>query len=122
MRCLSKLVLAGIVCTASAVAAADMKKAERNWKGKCASCHGADGKAQTEQGKKLKLQDLTSASFQKAKTDAQIKEVIDNGTKVGDAEMEGYKDKLDAAQIDDLTAYVRSLGKSSKAAKKKAKH
>ncbi len=45
------------------------KKVERLWKSKCGSCHGADGKAQTEKGKKMKMEDYTTAEWQKAKTD-----------------------------------------------------
>ena len=108
MRNLTLLVL-GLLVAVSARAEVD-KKAERNWKGKCASCHGADGKGQTDQGKKLKLADLSSAEAQK-KSDAEIHDVIANGVKKGDAEMEGYKDKLDAASIDGLVAYVRTLKK-----------
>jgi mono/diheme cytochrome c family protein len=86
------------------------KKTERTWKAKCASCHGADGKGQTDQGQKLKVADLSSASWQKSQTDAQIKTVIENGTKnASGGEMDGYKDKLDGEQIDALVAYVRSL-------------
>ena len=85
------------------------KKIERTWKAKCASCHGADGKAQTDQGKKMKIADMTSAEWQKGKTDAQIKTAIENGVKKGDAEMDGFKDKLPPDQIEGLVAYVRSL-------------
>jgi mono/diheme cytochrome c family protein len=85
------------------------KKVERTWKAKCASCHGADGKAQTDQGKKMKIADMTSAEWQKGKTDAQIKTAIEDGVKKGDAEMEGFKDKLPADQVEGLVAYVRSL-------------
>ena len=109
MRNHSKLLLLlGLLCAASANAQAD-KKAERNWKGKCASCHGADGKGQTDQGKKMGVEDMTAASWQKGKSDGQIKKAIEDGAKKGDAVMEGYKDKLDAAAIDSLVAYVRTL-------------
>jgi len=40
------------------------KKVEKLWKTKCASCHGADGKAQTEQGQKLGVRDYTSPEWQ----------------------------------------------------------
>jgi mono/diheme cytochrome c family protein len=103
-----KLLLLALICAASARAEVD-KKAERNWKGKCASCHGADGKGQTDQGKKMKVEDMTAAAWQKGKTDAQVKKAIEDGAKKGDAVMEGFKDKLDAAQIDGLVAYVRTL-------------
>ena len=83
------------------------KKTERTWKAKCASCHGADGKGQTDQGQKMKVADLTS---QKGKSDAEMKTIIENGTKnASGGEMDGYKDKLDGEQVDALVAYVRSL-------------
>ena len=40
------------------------KKIERTWKGKCAACHGADGKGQTDQGKKLGVKDYTAPEWQ----------------------------------------------------------
>jgi len=81
------------------------KKTERNWKGKCAACHGADGKGQTEQGKKLGVKDYTDPAWQKAHSDDEIKKVIAEGT----TGMEGYKDKLDAEQINGLLQLVRAL-------------
>jgi|SRR5215813_2408546 len=109
MRGTAKLLLLMLICAASARAEVD-KKAERNWKSKCASCHGADGKGQTDQGKKMQVEDMTTAEWQK-RTDAQIKKAIEDGAKKGDAVMEGFKDKLDAASIDGLVKYVRTLKK-----------
>jgi len=103
------LVLLGLIIAASARAEVD-KKAERNWKSKCASCHGADGKGQTDQGKKMQVEDMTTAEWHK-RTDAQIKKAIEDGAKKGDAVMEGFKDKLDEASITALVAYVRTLKK-----------
>jgi len=89
------------------------KKTERTWKAKCASCHGADGKGQTDQGKKMGIADYTDAAWQKAHSEADVKKAITDGvTREKDGkkqEMEPYKDKLDAAQIDQLVALVRSL-------------
>ena len=53
-----------------------------------------------------KLQGVTKADWQKSKTDAQIKSAIENGAKKEGAEMDPYKDKLDAAQIDGLVQYI----------------
>ena len=88
-------------------------KTVRTWKAKCASCHGADGKADTETGKKLAIPDFTKADWQKKVSDDQMKKSISEGkTAPGKTEgMDPYKDKLDAAQIDSLVAYVRTLGK-----------
>ena len=81
------------------------KKIERLWKGKCAGCHGADGKGQTEQGKKLGVKDYSTPEWQKSQTDEHIKKAIAEGVKG----MDGYKDKLLPDQIDGLVAYVRAL-------------
>ena len=35
------------------------------YKAKCASCHGADGKGQSQMGKKMNLRDLGSPKVQK---------------------------------------------------------
>ncbi len=108
MRSHSKLLLLALICAASARGEVD-KKAQRNWKAKCASCHGADGKGKTDQGRKMKVADMTKSKWKTATTDAKIKDASENGVKKDGAEMEGYKDKLDAAQIDGLVAYVRKL-------------
>ncbi len=88
---------------------------ERLWRAKCASCHGADGKAQTEQGKKMAVRDMTTAEWQSALNDAQIKSAISDGLKRDKdgvkQEMEGYKAKLRPDQIDGLVAQVRALKK-----------
>src|SRR5690348_1236066 len=81
------------------------KKAEKLWKSKCATCHGADGKAQTEQGKKLGVLDYSDPAWQKAHSDEEIRKGIAEGVKG----MDGYKDKLSAEQIDSLVAFVRGL-------------
>ena len=90
------------------------KKTERTWKAKCASCHGADGKGDTEQGAKVGLPDFKSAAWQKATPDAKIKQkIVDGSTKEKGGvklEMDPYKDKLDEAQIDSLVAYIRTFG------------
>ena len=108
MRIFSMVMLFSLVSAASARAAVD-KKTERTWKAKCASCHGGDGKGQTDQGQKMHLEDMTRPEWQKSKTDAQLKAAIENGIKKDAAEMDPYKDKLEPAQIDALVAYVRTL-------------
>ena len=108
MRMFPKVVLVALIFAASARAETD-PKIVRTWKAKCASCHGVDGKGDTETGKKAKLSDFTKADWQKSKTDAQIKTAIENGAKKDGAEMDPYKDKLDGAQIDGLVQYIRTL-------------
>jgi mono/diheme cytochrome c family protein len=88
---------------------------ERLWKAKCGSCHGADGKAQTEQGKKMSISDMSSAAWQGEFTDDKIKAAISDGVKRDKngvkQEMDSYKSKLRADQIDAVAAYIRTLKK-----------
>lgn len=87
---------------------------DRLWRAKCVSCHGADGKGQVEQGKKMAVGDMTTADWQKL-TDDQIKAAIADGLKRDKngvkQEMEAYKSKLRPDQIDGLVAYIRALKK-----------
>jgi len=110
-RLIAVLVLA---CVPLAARADDAAKTERLWKAKCASCHGVDGKGQTEQGKKMKMHDISTADWQKKFTDAQIKQVTLDGVdeqKDGvHKQMDPYKDKLKPEQVDALVAFTRSLG------------
>ena len=89
------------------------KKIERAWKAKCAACHGADGKAATAKGKKMKISDLTNRAWQTGKTDAQLKKAINDGVKEEkdgvSKEMDAYSE-LGAEQVDALVKYVRWLG------------
>ena len=109
--------IAGAVLLVGSVAhAADApdKKTERLWKSKCASCHGADGKGATDQGKKMAVKDMTTAEWQKKFTDEEIKKGISEGVKRTEGgvkqEMEAYKDSLKPEQIDALVKYTRTLG------------
>ncbi len=80
--------------------------AASTFKAKCAPCHGADGKGDTPAGQKLGAHDFTSPEVAKM-TDAELIEI----TKHGKNKMPAYADKLSDAEIKDLVAYVRQLGK-----------
>jgi len=84
-------------------------KTERTFNGKCSACHGKDGKASTEKGRKMKIQDLTDPVWKKKTTDAQIKKSILEGVDNGDKQMDPYKDELTPEQVDALVLYVRNL-------------
>jgi cytochrome c6 len=89
---------------ASAAPAAD------NWDNHCASCHGADGKAQTKTGKKLKLRDYTDAKVQAELKDADMIKATADGVIVdGKEKMKGYKTELSADEIKDLVAHIRKF-------------
>lgn len=79
---------------------------ETLFKGKCAMCHGPDGKGEVSMGKTLKVRDLTSADVQK-QTDAELTEGITKGK----GKMPAYGEKLSKEQIGQLVAYIRTLAK-----------
>lgn len=115
-RMLTTMVGLGFFLSSVALAAdAPDKKTERLWKAKCASCHGMDGKGQTDQGKKQLVEDMTTAAYQTKLTDEDIKKVILEGLKKEKngvkQEMEPYKDTLKPEQVDALVGYTRWLGK-----------
>jgi mono/diheme cytochrome c family protein len=91
----------------SAVAWAD--SAEDIWTAKCKSCHGADGKANTKEGKKQKIDDMSKPDWQAHNSDADMKKIITEGSEKKDSKMKAFKDKLSAAEIDSLVAYIRTL-------------
>ncbi len=99
MMLLSLLVGGAVaVCSSSAMA----QDAAATYKAKCAMCHGADGK-----GGKMGTRDFASADV-KAESDAQLTEII---TKGKPPKMPAYGEKLKEAEIKDLVAYIRTLGK-----------
>jgi mono/diheme cytochrome c family protein len=80
-------------------------------KAKCVTCHGEDGRGDTEKGRKLKVPDFTNAKWSEETTDKEIRETIRNGTKdkKGNVRMPGYRTKLTPGQIKELGDYVRSF-------------
>ena len=108
MKSTTKLALVSLVL-AAATGAAYASPAE-NWENSCASCHGADGKAQTKQGKKLKIRDYTDAKVQaELKDDDMLKAILD-GVKVdGKERMKGFKGDLSEADAKELVAYIRKM-------------
>lgn len=87
----------------SAGNAANITAAKATFRAKCAMCHGPDG-AGSEVGKSMNVPDLRSLVIRKA-PDTQLAEVIANG-KNG---MPPFKGSLNASQIHDLVAYVRTF-------------
>ena len=76
------------------------------YKAKCAMCHGADGKGDTAAGKSMGAHSFASPEVQKM-TDTDLESIIAKGK----GKMPGYGTKLKEAEIKDLVAYIRELGK-----------
>lgn len=75
---------------------------------KCAKCHGEDGRAQTEKGKKMHAQDFTDPDFQQHKKDEQLVDAITNGT---EKDMPAFGKVLTPAEIESMLRVVRGFGR-----------
>ena len=73
---------------------------------KCAKCHGEDGRAQTEKGKKMHAQDFTDPDFQQHKKDEQLIDAITNGT---EKDMPAFGKVLTPAEIESMLKVVRGF-------------
>lgn len=80
------------------------------WTAKCKSCHGPDGRAQTQMGKKEAIVDMSQPAWQQAQTNDDIREAIADGSP-RNKKMKAYKNKLTPGQIDALVAYIRTFKK-----------
>ncbi len=109
------ILIAAVSLFATAAFAGDDEKVARMWKNKCGSCHGVDGKAQTKQGTKMGMVDITTAAWQKEFTDEKIKETIEKGIsreKNGkQQDMDPLGKELTPEQIDQIIKFVRGLAK-----------
>jgi mono/diheme cytochrome c family protein len=103
-RRLSLLLSLCLSTAASAESASDI------WKARCRSCHGEDGRAQTRVGQKEAIADLTQPAWQQSLTDADIRQVIAEGSP-RNTKMKPYKEKLTPEQISSLLTYIRGLKK-----------
>lgn len=104
-------------------AAGDAKAGEAKYKQLCETCHGPQGKGDGPAGVALnpKPRDLSQAEWQKKVTDEQIKKVIkEGGQAVGLSPlMPPWGAQLSDQDLDNLVAFIRSLGKAKAPAKKK---
>lgn len=82
------------------------ENAPATFKAKCAMCHGADGKGDTAAGQAMGVRNFASPEVQKM-TDAELETIITKGK----GKMPEYGTKLKEAEIKDLVAYIRALGK-----------
>lgn len=86
--------------------AASAAKGKDTFDAKCAMCHAKDGSGNTPMGKSFKVNDLRSKTVQN-KPDSELADIISKGK----SPMPGYASQLSKAEIDDVVAYIRELGK-----------
>ena len=103
---LQKILAFGAACAVAAMLTSTAAaQAGDLYKTKCASCHGADGKA-TAIGQKMGAKDFSDPDVAK-NTDATWTEITKNGKN----KMPKYDGKLTDDQIKDLVKFARGLTK-----------
>jgi len=99
---LSVLVLSGLLLAPAAARAAERSAL---WKANCEKCHGADGAAQTDEGKMKGARNLTNGQWQKTISDTRMIRSITKGRD----KMPAFGAVLTPEQIQDLVKEVRTL-------------
>lgn len=110
MKTTIRLVTLGLALAGAATLGA--ATVQENWENHCASCHGEDGKAQTKQGKKLKIRDYTDAAVQaELKDEEMIKAVLEGVKENGKERMKAFKEELENPEQEakDLVAFIRKF-------------
>lgn len=82
--------------------------AEKNYKARCAGCHGVDGSANTKAGRNTGAHDFRSPDTD-TETDATLIQIVTKGKK----KMPRFEEKLQAKEIKELVTYVRGFSKKS---------
>ena len=77
------------------------------WRVHCAPCHGMWGHADTAMGKRDHARDLTERSWQRERSNDEIRAVITRGQE--ETRMKSFAKKLTPAEIDELVIFIRRL-------------
>ena len=99
-----------VVLLFAIVAAAGSARAEGDgrspsWAAYCSVCHGTDGRADTEEGRKRKARNLADPRWLATVSDARLESSIRRGRD----QMPAFGRKLSEEQIKALVAEIRSL-------------
>jgi cytochrome c6 len=105
MRFLTGILFAALA--ASSVTYAQKNDGQAIFQQACVGCHGPDGKAATDTGKRLQAADLTASDIQQ-KSDSELAKTV----KSGKGKMPAWEGKLSDDEIKAVVGYVKELGKS----------
>jgi len=94
----------------SGLSTEQLARAKTLFSGKCARCHGADGRGQTVLGKMLGVPDFTDGKWWKDHVKDDLVETITKG----DGDMPAFGKKLTRTEISLLADYVREFNKTER--------
>ncbi|MCL4821989.1 MAG: c-type cytochrome [Vicinamibacteria bacterium] len=105
------LALLVAMCALARPVTAQAPDARALWATHCQTCHGLKGKAPMRYAMQG-VPDLNAADWQSMRTDKQIRALIADGSK--GTQMEAFKPKLKAAEIDALVKLIRGFAPKAK--------
>jgi cytochrome c553 len=109
---MKKIILLASVFGFAAALAASAAEPKELWGASCARCHGADGKGETNMGKRLNCKDYTDSNVQAALTDDAAIKAIKEGFKTSDGKtVMRPAQNLSDDEIKGLVAYMRTFKK-----------
>ena len=111
-KTMKKIIMLAAAMSFAAALTASAAGAKDNWDAQCAKCHGADGKGQTNIGKRLGAKDYSDPKVQAALTDEAAFKATKEGLKDKDGKilMKPYSNLSDD-DINALVAYMRTFKK-----------
>jgi mono/diheme cytochrome c family protein len=95
----------GLAMIAAPASGQEVAMRSAAWGTYCAVCHGPDGRANTEEGKKKGARDLSDPRWQAAVSDARL----EGSVRRGRDKMPAFGKKLTEEQVKALVAEVRGL-------------
>jgi len=109
---MKRIILLTSVIGFAAALAASAAEPKETWGASCTRCHGADGKGQTNMGKRLGAKDYSDAAVQAALTDDAAFKAIKEGFKDKDGKsVMKPAQNLSDDEIKGLVAYMRTFKK-----------
>lgn len=109
---MKKTIMFAVVLAFTAALTAAASDAKGNWDTLCAKCHGADGKGQTNMGRKLGVKDYSDPQVQTALKDEAAFKAIKEGFKAKDGKtVMRPAENLSDEDIKGLVAYLRTFKK-----------
>jgi cbb3-type cytochrome c oxidase subunit III len=101
-----------VLSVAASAGAAPKVDGKSLFSAKCAVCHGADGRAQSDYGKQHAIPDFTSKAWSAQHSEKELIATVTDGEL--EADMPAFGGQLSADQIKAVVGYVRQLPASSK--------
>ncbi len=109
---MKKIIMFAAVLGFAATLTASASDAKGNWDALCAKCHGADGKGQTNIGRRLGVKDYSDPQVQAALKDEAVVKAIKEGLKDKDGKtLMKPTENLTDDDIKGLVAYMRTFKK-----------